>query len=343
MKQEKFEFNLGQIDTQTIDSSQKKEGVDVEDIEDGQIIEEDEEDIDIDVGNTIEEKKEEDKEVSEYEELYNYYKDNNLITPYEDFDGTAESFQKAIEHTRNQEREYFFNLPVNSVPESVQPLIEYALNKGQNASLEEIKNIFLSEDREKEIDYDNIDEVKNHYTNLMLSMGIEKDLIEDEIDMYSDGQEEVLVKKVKFLDQKNKSDKEGRIQKEVEKAKEEKKRLEKAAEEQMNAIVSDLENREIPQDIKSEVYNMIVSGEVNEKINHINKNPKATNDMVLFLRSYNIETGEFDLENYKKSVFSTEAKKVKNKIEKNFKNTLTKKGKKKATTKKEVKYRVAID
>lgn len=82
---------------------------------------------------------------ADYTPYYEVLKETGALTLPEDFefDGTEESFSKALETSKNQVREETLLNIWQALPEDFRPLLQYGLNGGQ--SLEEYMSVFSSD------------------------------------------------------------------------------------------------------------------------------------------------------------------------------------------------------
>jgi hypothetical protein len=255
-------------------------------------------------------------------DLYNYYRENNIITQDADGPITPEKFEEIIVNQRKAEIEHYMDLPIKSASPDAQAFLKYARDN-PNATLDDLKQFF--EEAEKIFYYseDNLKEestAENYLRRLYKDEDYEDNEIDERIDMLKDSKsitKEALreykrdsVAKQEYLNHKLK---------EVEQSKE-------AQQVEYDTFVDsfnqELKNLQWNDSRKSKVVEVFSSGLYKSAIENMTSMPKAMIQLLDIISYLDVDKGEIDLSAYLGREETKVTKRVKNKILDSFSTSL---------------------
>lgn len=252
-----------------------------------------------------------------YKALYNFWKEEGLISHDGEFAGTKEEFGEILRQQRIAEQEAIQEAVIGAVPDYAQSLVEYILTEGDQLSLSKLQEYLGAASKAEAVPQISTEvQAKSfllqEYEEILGEKGLAEkfvETLEDDGELLVRAQarrEEKLAKKQEFETQK------------VEESKAQKAARLQAQQQFQQSLAKELEGSGWKQDVQREVYNEIFSQSLRAKTSSIVQHPKALIKLANYLRYYNSDTGDIDEKAFANVAYSSAAKELKDRIEKHF-------------------------
>ena len=253
-----------------------------------------------------------DEEEVDYEPYFNFLKEQGVIMTPEDFkfDGTEESFAKALDATKDLQYKSAVEELWKSLPETGKPLLKYFLEGGTdvNKYIEAYSEVNLDN-----IDLDDEDNqikvLRQYYKEIFNYTDEKTDKLISRLQA-KEGLKEGALDAVEDL-KEHKTELQKRL---IEDAKAERERAQKAAQKERELLTASLKELDSARQSKIEaiLFNPIktedgVTTEFNYYLNKISATPKHLVQLADLLVDYNPEKG-FNLERFEQRVLSNKTK-----------------------------------
>lgn len=253
-----------------------------------------------------EEDKEEDKETFEYAEDA----DDQAIGTFKTLigKGILEEGEDKFNGTWEQLEERMSELPqqiatsiVEGMPEPARNLIDFAMSKGDDLTLEDIKTFVKLEDEDfksSNLEINNLEQARNFMSKKLKDQGLGEDAINAALDAMEDKGEEGFISKAKEQADKLKTSKAADLARQTKLDKEQR---EIDNREYENLIMTQLKELNYTDEKSSQILSNLNSNTIRTKNELIRKSPKALIKLADFYSHFDTKTGDFNLESYIKS------------------------------------------
>lgn len=192
---------------------------------------------------------------------------------------------------------------VEVLPEEVQTLIDYALNKG-NLTKEDFRNFYETYLEDLSVADIQTEEQAKSFLRKEYSKNFRPSQVEVMIDALED--ENALLEEVKKIQPK--------AAKVLDSTKQTRLEQEQVQKQFVNNLYEELNNTGWTSSKIRNIKNDLVTGKTNQILNNVRSSPKAVVQLANFASFYNTEKGEFDFDSFIKKSKSGEVKDLKDKI-----------------------------
>lgn len=256
-------------------------------------------------------------ENSNYLSLYNFYKEEGLITVEDEFDGSKEQFAEILKKQRIAEQEAFQTQVVEAMPEYAQNLVEYILTEGNTLTTDKLKSFLDISEQVNSLPDIGTDEAKaKEYLTAKFSKLHGEDMAKKFVEALEDDGD--LLDKATAELEKDKAELVKAEKSKVEEAKQSKLQQQQAQVEFAKSLETELKATGWKPEVQQNVYNEIFSQSLRQKTSGIIQHPKALIKLANYLRYYDPKTGDIDESAFAKTAYSGAAKNLKDTIEKHF-------------------------
>jgi hypothetical protein len=256
-------------------------------------------------------------------ELYDFWKQNNVINVDLEGPATIDNLEKAALAQRQAEINYYQSLPVKNAADDARPFIEYAMSK-PGVTLDELKEFFEMSKPvvigEKDLEQE--EKAEEYLRSLYKSAEYEDEFVEERIDMLKDSK---TLTKEALREYKRDTDARKAFQEQkLQESRESKKATELESQQFVDNFNSSLKEIDWNDQRKAEVVQVYSSGFYKSAIDILRSMPKAMIQMLDFVSHLDVEKGEFKMDDFLKRYESKVTEKVKDNFNRSFSNSLGK-------------------
>lgn len=249
--------------------------------------------------------------------FFNKLVDEGIVEKQDKDEYTWEDIQKVTNHYKNELPNQVAQAIVEQVPDIGKDLIDYVMTKGESLTKENLNSFYkeyLSDIDERQLDLDNLEEVRDYLTTVYTNKGFRKsqinaalDALEDEDDTLTAIKEEAS----KELSLENSTRKSKQL---LEAEKTNKSEASQNQKQFAENVFSELDNSGWNKNYISDVKQKLSTGDINTVFSKANKSPKATMQLASLALFYDDKTNTFDLSSFIKELNTEQVNTLKDKI-----------------------------
>lgn len=237
------------------------------------------------------------------------------IAPDKDGEVNWDDVEGALSHYTDVLPEQIGEELIKEIPPAGRKLFDYMLTKGKDLSVDDLRTFYQTYLDETRYDVNNLDEetAEQIVKAQLLKEGKKEGIAQQMIALYKD--EEVLIEEAKRYAESTKTDK--ILQDEKTQRRKSKEEVRQFAA-QVSKTFKELDWRD---DHKRKIQQQLSTGTTDELLSKIMSSPKGVIQLADFVSAYNEETGEINLDRFKKQIGSKDAKSLREKLQEDMFNS----------------------